>query len=436
MGGGLMELVAYGAQDIYLTGNPQITFFKLVYRRHTNFSMESIKQDFSGISSGTMAEIKGKKTSCTISRNGDLITKMYLEMKHTIDAPDDFSSSNSQGGGDEGHVNTSALLIDKIELEIGGQLIDRQSGNFMEVWSELTELNDSCVRGGTREDDKTQIGTKFQNMACMGGVVSLKGTMTAHVPLYFWFCRNPGLALPLIALQYHEVKLHLTYTSSIIRGYTSLINNLYVDYIYLDTDERRRFAQVSHEYLIEQVQYIHSSSGKIHKLNMNHPVKEIIWTIPYAVTTGIRGWSGSGGGGFVTNTTFKLQFNGIDRFSERHYSYFTEQQVYDHHTGAPVTSNDSARYVFPGNEWARIHENATTTPYTDSDNEGRGSNDEIAVYSFALYPEEHQPSGTCNFSRIDTATLISSINHELHIYAINYNVLRIMSGMGGLAYSN
>ena len=192
-----MQLVAYGAQDIYLTGNPQITFFKVVYRRHTNFSMEAIEQTWDGTSSGADG-----RCSATISRNGDLVHRMYLEIT--------FGSDH-----DEKHDNPGASLINNVELEIGGQRIDKQSGHWMETWAELTESNPT----GRVATDSGKDGTLFQNMSGMGGVFN-NGTFDVNdkifVPLQFWFCRNPGLALPLIALQYHEVKVildHRMFTS-------------------------------------------------------------------------------------------------------------------------------------------------------------------------------------------------------------------------------
>jgi len=216
--------------------------------------------------------------------------------------------------------------------------------------------------------------------------------------------------------------------------------SLYVDYIYLDTDERRRFAQVSHEYLIEQLQFtggesVTSSANKI-KLNLNHPTKELVWVVQrdsFVACDGatINPWKGQqpfnysdwfdrsvlesgysvtrveGLAGKNPVVTAKVQLNGHDRFSEREGKYFNLVQPYQHHTNIPAVG--------------------------------------INVYSFALKPEEHQPSGTCNFSRIDNATLIltlsnntvgSTLSAQVRVYAVNYNVLRIMSGMGGLAYSN
>ena len=374
-----MQLVAYGAQDIYLTGNPQITFFKVVYRRHTNFSMEAIEQTWNGSTTGT-----GRPTA-TISRNGDLVGRMYLEMDTS---------------GAVAADNLTARKIDTVELEIGGQRIDRQSGDWMETWAELTEENNSgTVADGTSTAFGT--GTLFQQMSGMGGVHSGGAVPTGikfYVPLQFWFCRNPGCYLPLIALQYHEVKVILQ-----LRSVTNLdLGSLYCDYIYLDTDERRRFAQVSHEYLIEQVQE-QTWSTTATELNFNHPVKELVWA---AART-------DEGRPTPTDGTFLLKLNGHDRFSARDFTYFSRTQVWAHHTG-------------PGG--------------LDSSADGAGKfNDSIGVYSFALKPEEHQPSGTCNFSRIDNAQLTKPTPASFtsaNLFAVNYNVLRIMSGMGGLAYSN
>ena len=234
MGGGLMQLVAYGAQDIYLTGNPQITFFKVVYRRHTNFAMESIEQTFSGSVS------LGRRVTATISRNGDLIKDMWLECNFTTVAGSVYGLGNA--------------LVKQVEVEIGGQLIDRQYGEWLNVWSELS----------TPEGKRAGYDEMVGNTATTAAGLPLAATLKTNfdVPLMFWFNRNPGLALPLIALQYHEVKINLDLETgaNLTTGSsasTTALNTLkfWVDYIYLDTDERRRFAQVSHEYLIEQLQF-------------------------------------------------------------------------------------------------------------------------------------------------------------------------------------
>jgi len=458
-----MQLVAYGAQDIYLTGNPQITFFKVVYRRHTNFAMEAIEQTFNGTANF------GKRVTCTISRNGDLIHRIYLQAtlpQVTLQASDG-SGAQFRWLNYVGHN-----LINSVELEVGGQRIDKHYGDWLHVWNELTqepgkqsgyaemvgnvpELVNLLVQGGEGCDNY-----------CTGGepgasseVRNCAPEYTLYIPLQFWFCRNPGLALPLIALQYHEVKINLemtdvkylcwdnvtgSATNNAIKtrvASTGLVSaSLYVDYIYLDTDERRRFAQVSHEYLIEQLQYtgaesVTSSNNKI-KLNFNHPTKELVWVVQRdsfvacddvtpAAWKGMQpfnysdwwdrsvldsGYSLTRVEGLAGNNpvvTAKIQLNGHDRFSEREGKYFNLVQPYQHHTNVPAVG--------------------------------------INVYSFALKPEDHQPSGSCNFSRIDNATLhltltnntVSSTNTaKVRVYAVNYNVLRIMSGMGGLAYSN
>ena len=365
MGGGLMQLVAYGAQDIYLSGNPQITFFKVVYRRHTNFSMESIEQTFNGQAGFD------RKVTCTISRNGDLISRVYLQATVTNDA----NSAKIEGAGHK--------LIKSVEVEIGGQRIDKHYGDWLAIWNELTQT------AGHLDGYKTMTSLPAQPE---GGPAKT----ILYVPLQFWFCRNPGLALPLIALQYHEVKINIEFASMTTVGTDVDFDSasLFVDYIYLDTDERRRFAQVSHEYLIEQLQFTgdESASSKI-KLNFNHPVKELIWVEQETPEVGV-----------YTNsyTDAKLQLNGHERFSARAASYFQLVQPYQHHERVP-------------------------------------DDKKINVYSFALKPEEHQPSGTCNMSRIDNATLnLSSVNtdYTVKVFAVNYNVLRVMSGMGGLAYSN
>ena len=452
MGGGLMQLVAYGAQDIYLTGNPQITFFKVVYRRHTNFSMEAIEQTFNG-----SADF-GKRVTCTVSRNGDLMHKVYLQV--TVPACTD------------GYVpNLGQALIKFAEVEIGGQRIDKHYGDWMHIWNELSQ----------------EAGKKVGYNDMIGAALGADSAETdLYIPLEFWFCRNPGLSLPLIALQYHEVKINLEFRSAseCYAGYPSETPSLeaaslYVDYIYLDTDERRRFAQVSHEYLIEQLQFtgdesVSSVSNKI-KLNFNHPCKELVWVVqkddhvdsskmnngkqwfnytdavdstwktgtpvdPFGgglvnynlqlsglndsvidtagdstlsfensdgVTTGTYLAMSEVDNGFNPVLSAKLQLNGHDRFSERLGRYFNLVQPYQHHTNVPATG--------------------------------------INVYSFGLKPEEHQPSGTCNMSRIDNATLQLTLtaatvsgtsDAKVRVYATNYNVLRIMSGMGGLAYSN
>ena len=417
MGGGLMQLVAYGAQDVYLTGEPQITFFKVVYRRHTNFAIESIKQTFNG-SAGY-----GSEVSATIARNGDLVTGMHLEVTASI------TGSSAYFTDAFGHY-----IVDEATLSIGGQKIDKHYGMWLELWDELTGTSEKKAGYDAMVGKETGwaavAGPNISNTS--GSYVGNPGNATEttfYVPLQFWFNRNPGLALPLIALQYHEVKLDIKFAAKDKAGVTldasgnvsapstagnTLTCELYVDYIYLDTEERRRFAQMSHEYLIDQLQYQKESVGQSAtetsakpRLTFNHPVKELVWA---QVSDGVRdnGDHFNFGTGVQTPNTNPiknavLQLNGHDRFSVRHAEYFRYVQPYYHHTRIP------------------------TKP--------------VFSYSFALRPEEHQPSGTCNFSRIDNAILnlteVAGVTAStLHIFAVNYNVLRVVSGMGGLAYSN
>jgi hypothetical protein len=565
-----MQLVAYGAQDVYLTGNPQITFWKVTYRRHTNFAMESIEQTFNG-----QADF-GRRVQCTISRNGDLAYRTYLQVTLPEIGQDSCCNPKECEKVFARWLDyPGEQLISMVEVEIGGQRIDRQYGDWMHIWNQLT-LTAEQERGYNKMVGQTtqltylvdpsfaDVDSACANKQVPAAVCAPRNALpetTLYVPLQFWFCRNPGLALPLIALQYHEVRINLelrpsdeclfavstleksngesvkdapSYQKSLVAA------SLYVDYVFLDTDERRRMAQNPHEYLIEQLQFtgdesVGSSSNKI-KLNFNHPCKELVWVVqpdanvdycssflggthlnralgaqPFnytdaldALTNTIAAFSGPMGvyapdanSGFIDQAngglfqdggadtlsgatvqwgdsikngaqnvgnpagtaaasfdtsctvgeysvpfpndvpfadsgvsdagafvlaetalnmhcwgqnpvvTAKLQLNGQDRFSEREGTYFDLVQPYQHHTRNPDTG--------------------------------------INVYSFALRPEEHQPSGTCNMSRIDNATLqlVLSTNAiggdataKVRVYATNYNVLRVMSGMGGLAYSN
>jgi hypothetical protein len=518
MAGGLMQLVAYGAQDVYLTGNPQITFWKVTYRRHSNFAMESIEQTFNG-----QADF-GRRVQCTISRNGDLAYRTYLQV--TLPEISQTDAAYARWLDYPGEQ-----MINMVEVEVGGQRIDRQYGDWMHIWNQLTLTSEQEAGYNKMVGQTTQLTyITDPSFADVDGpcdadaprqVCAPRNALpetTLYVPLQFWFCRNPGLALPLIALQYHEVKINvelrpldecLWAVSALTSGAKAnaaynkslVAASLYVDYIFLDTDERRRFAQNPHEYLIEQLQFtgdesVGSSSNKI-KLNFNHPCKELVWVVqpdqhvdyctgfdntsllykalgaqPFNYTDAVdalpnalhaynspagakganavittdglfadadameasvgAGWTGAGfnsdegaavsdAGAFVLAetalnmhcwgqnpvVTAKLQLNGQDRFSEREGTYFDLVQPYQHHTRNPDTG--------------------------------------INVYSFALRPEDHQPSGTCNFSRIDNATLQLVLSNatveqtntaKVRVYATNYNVLRVMSGMGGLAYSN
>jgi hypothetical protein len=381
MAGALMQLVAYGAQDVYLTGNPQITFFKVVYRRHTNFAMEAMEQTLNGTSDFN------NKVTCRVSRNGDLVGPCYVEATLT----NDVANCNRVG----------FQLIKQAELRIGGQMIDRQSGTWMHVWTELTNTTDQKALLEKLVGPKNSDGT----------IGSVTTTITAHIPLQFAFCRNPGLALPLIALQYHEVEIVIEFNTKAkcsaagSAGTQTMTNvSLWADYIFLDTEERKNFAQNPHEYLIETVQSQDSSlkaaSLNSVRLTFNHPTKELIWVSRMSNPAGDEFSDFGSAVGTDNITDAKLKLNGQDRFAKRVGGYFNYVQPYQHHTGKPDTG--------------------------------------IQCYSFAIKPEEHQPSGTCNFSRIDNVNLdvTATSAGTLTVFAHSYNVLRVASGMGGLAYSN
>jgi hypothetical protein len=478
MGGGLMELVAKGAQDIYLTGNPNVTYFKSVFKRHTNFSMESIQQSFSGDLNF------GKKITSTIKRTGDLLSGITLE----IDLP---AIESKRGNVLKWTNSIGHTIIDNVQLEIGGTMIDRQYGEWMDIWSELT-TDESHVSGL-----KTMVG---KNTSTQGTLANEKKKLI--VPLQFWFCKNIGLALPLVSLQYHEVKLNITLrpfsqcwkkpvkryyvqvdssntnrlnitsgasgdfnTSFLISdiynnqklvwesdgieqrvngridsdtielsstntagksGYVYLVLDepdknysledirLYCDYIYLDTNERKFFAENTHIYLIEQVQFngnvsyqTSQDSNKI-AIEFNHPCKELLWVTQMDLSKTFNehlNFSNSVdityGDNPIKNTL--LYINGQERFSQRNADHFRLEIPFKRHTRVPDNF--------------------------------------IYVYSFSLKPEQMQPSGTCNFSILDSAELLINYSENLpasntRVYGLSYNILNIKNGMGGVAYSN
>ena len=482
MGGALMELVAKGSQDIFLTGNPSVTYFRSVYKRHTNFSHESVIQSFQG-----QLDF-GKKIECVISRSGDLLSSVILE----IDLP----KIVGKRGKDIRWVNAIGHhIIKEAELQIGGQPIDKQYGEWLEIWSELT-LDESKKQG-------------YNNM--VGKDIQITDEKTLIIPLQFWFCRNYGLALPLVALQYHEVRVIITLApfsecwnyefdtyyltksgnnvtidksvssnvetlfpdssgiyvdgeddyfnmrliwsdgsediaqnraigdnQTLVLKSNSFIGDkstgeyaylvkeepkedyklgdarLYCDYIFLDTGERKFFAQTKHLYLIEQLQtngvnsYTKGQENNKISLEFNHPCKELIWVNRLDFTKKFNGHFN-----FSNNVNEKygkdpvdnavLYINGEERFKSRKADYF--------------------RYLVPYQRHTRVPDNF------------------IYVYSFSIKPEENQPSGSCNFSRLNTSELTLNFkegidNLTTRIYATNHNLLNIVNGMGGLAYSN
>ena len=454
MAGGLMQLVAYGAQDVYLTGNPKVTFFQAVYKRHTNFAMEAIQQTINGTAANS------QRISVTIARNGDLVGYMYAQLTPSIVTTANLTSNNATT--DVNWVAERAFA--DIELSIGGQRIDKHYQAWWRLYAELF-LSD---------ENKVQYNKMATASNPLGG--SSAASNVVYLPFLFFFNRNPGLYLPLIALQYHEVRLDIDCSGAYATYFGNNQPVIWANYVFLDTEERRRFAKNGHEYLIEQVQHTggdslnaSESSPSTIRLSFNHPVKELIFAYQnasYSATTQLNAmWNFSSNcanvqvtsdvaallasNGFIrtteigapqvvlaantistslTNATikgwveegtaganlevgplhqFKLILNGQDRFKEQYGKYFNQVQPWYHHTGNP----------YPG----------------------------IYSYSFALHPEEHQPTGTCNFSRIDNAQVqvwlksfagTTDSSKIQKLFAVNYNILRIQSGMGGLAFSN
>ena len=405
--GGLLQLVAYGSQDSYISGTPQITFFRVVYRRHTNFAMESMEQTFTG-----NADF-GRKVSCLIARNGDLIHKAYL----AISLPGLTANSGKTVAWTR---NVGHVMLQQVDVEIGGAIIDTHYSIWYTIYNELTQVAE-------KEDGYNVMIGNTHTLTTLAGTIPAASLM---VPLIFWFNRNPGLALPLIALMYHDVKILITFrpasecyvtSDNVNLSVTPVLQDctLYVDYIFLDAPERRFFSQMNHEYLIEQVQtngYTGESFNNTsvrENINFSHPTKELVWVVqPDAnVVGGVNRWvdftdgvatvNEYAGNSIVANA--KIQLNTHDRITVRPSAYFNLLQPYYHHTRIPATG--------------------------------------INVYSFALEPEKHQPSGSINLSRIEGVTLVMTLTTgtnpvKSYPYAVNYNVFRITSGMGGLAYAN
>jgi hypothetical protein len=424
-GGGLLQLVATGRQDVYLTGNPQTTFFKQVYRRHTNFSIESIRIPFE-----TGVEFN-KLITTTIPRSGDLLTQLMLEIslpQITPNGPIIPSSACDLPVDISGTTYTSWVngigyaMIDYVSIQFGAQEIDRLYGEWLYIWSKLStpgakQAGFNYMIGYQEAfDDNTQTGP-----------------LKLYVPINFWFCKNVGLALPLIALQSMPIRILIKLKNGNDMVYSrELVNTptfktatpptildmvLWGDFVFLDVEERRRFTTSRHEYLIEQTQiqrrYPIPASALYANipLNFNHPLKEIVWVVqenrmlnyhepfnftPRALTEF----------GIVTDliSTAVLQFDGYDRFEKRSAPYFRLVQPWQRHSSIP--------------------------------------NDFIYVYSFSLAPESEQPQGTCNASRIDSINLQVEMNtgiprtdSGITVYATNYNILRIVAGLGGLLFT-
>lgn len=528
MSGGLIQLVAYGSEDLYLTGNPQITFFKVVYRRYTNFSIEPIEHHFNGEPNF------GKQLTAKITRYGDLVSKMYLKIK--------LSSVDPKGTNFAWIRRLGHAIINEISVDIGGTVIDRQYGTWLDIWYELARKGDHEI-GYAHMIGDIPLLTEYND--------KVKPEYVLYIPLQFWFNRFIGLAVPIIALQYHDMNITVVLEKSnklIIRdkNFNPLCLNikdmtLLTNYIFLDTDERKRFAQYGHEYLIEQVQFngeeLVTQEINRYKLDFNHPVKEVFWAIKNGnYTTGKRfvyyshrdKWdlneaalwivqksialgndpSDISGGKWCeveANSTKNIgTFYVINRMSISVYvnndslvigncslTKKINADIVVENTGMITADLDTSLTIqdisIPVEYMLDSRFNTSDPFITQFSNYGRfidGSSnpvhtaliqfngqdrfermngdyfnymqplqyhtnvpkDGINIYSFSLYPEEHQPSGSANFTRIEKSDLlinfkecsdlINYFNKEnrIYIFAVNHNVFRVYSGLGGLCY--
>ena len=416
----LLQLVARGRQDAYLTSNPQFTFFKHVYRRYTPFAIESIPIDFDGNCDF------GRRITTLIPRYADLLSALFIEVDLPVIPQPEPDIPSIYWVNDIGYT-----LIHDISVEIGEKEIDKHTGEWLNIWGELT------VPKNQRDGYNEMVG-HWNVYPPVGNDASIPLSLT--IPLRFWFCNTIGAALPLIALQAHPVRIimHLrpfnelwwsqdfpvapgqpcpTITPVAITRF-----QMFGDYIYLDNDERRKFAAAEHEYLIDQLQIapIQSIAAGITTLSVplyfNHCCKEFIWVIQETRMKAAREWFNyssalqynSGEPGVLDQdllSTAILRLDGYDRFYIRNAPFFRLTQPYQHHTNVP------------------------TPPVY------------IYLYSFSIKPEEEQPSGSLNCSKIDDIVWGLTFNanetdqdRTVRFYATNYNVLRIIGGLGGLAF--
>lgn len=432
MSGGLIQLERSGGHNIFLTGDPQITFFKVVYKRHTNFAIQPLKHSIQGT-----PKLGGKITS-VIEKRGDLLFRAYLRINYTLVPLAKVS-----------HLGHS--IVKYANCKIGGQIINEYYSPWAQCWSELSEvdyrntvpwvtLDNSIVNNSINQDDTFMCRDTNQGYLLMAGDRSINNTTGSNItlefdtPLKFWFSKNAGLALPLVALNNTDIKFNIYFESNLklTNETSSTLNSadLYTEYIYLDNEERLKFSEPAFDYLIEQVQMKRfnpaiDTTTKEYRLEFRHPCKEIMWAQNVCISSTSNGLM-TGECAFVplctgistsaptavlntgettdgTSGSVELILDGQNRFLPQPMSLFTRVFPQTYHTCTPLF-------------------------------------DRIGIYSFALDPEKHQPSGTCNFTMFKTATLkintgiSNNLASNMYIFAVNYNVLRIMSGMAGLAY--
>jgi len=474
-----MQLVAYGAQDVYLTGQPKVTFFQSAYRRHTNFAMELVQQNVSG------AGGNGGLQSVVVSRSGDLVGDMFVAMTPSTSSASQLTSTNSVAD----MCWVAERAFESVSLYIGGQLIDKHHRTWFRLYSEV--FLDESMKYNYGKLTSLPIVNNSQTNTSLGKV---------YLPLMFFFNKHPGLFLPIIALQYHEVRIDFNFSSIYSNYFSSNQIEVWANYIYLDKQERENFSKLSHEYLIEQVQYVapdpvgvsNENASSIIRLQFNHPVKELIWCyknpnymsnpnsmwnfssstsnvnvtidtnkmcqagsmfsssqvgspvifVPPALTSTSGPLFVNASSSVSTGSTISVQSNvltGNVYWTEAGLPYYGVSNIsYGYEVGPlhqfKIMLNGTDRFVPQPGKYFNIYQPSkyhSGSPYPG-----------IYIYSFAIKPEELQPSGTCNFSRIDIAQaavylktgMPSNLNQD--IFAVNYNILRIQSGVGGVAFSN
>ena len=422
--GALVQLVSKGVQDVSLIGNPTTTFFKTIYKRHTNFAIESTRQILNGI------DDFGHKLTCTLNKEGgDLVHGIYLEFSlPTI-------NQTQQGATWISYANGIAnVLVKSIELEIGGVSIDRHYSEWLDIWGELN------INNSHKASYDEMVGNYPSDIALKYSAQSNTAYTqykTYYTPFRFWFNRNIGNALPIVALQYHDIKLNIELRplSEIIRSDINLNTDIltdtegaplkmkycvvWADYIYLDKDERESFANKEHEFIIDQVQFTGAetlaafTTSETIELDFNNPVKALYWIIRNETYLEVNSTTGNhllkyeAVGNGDTFETFKIQLNNNDRFEERHANYFRLVQQVEHCEAA------TRKYIY--------------------------------MYSFSINSSNDQPSGTCDFSKITTSLVNFTFNNKsqsangpirLNMYALNYNLFRIQNGMGNKVFTN
>jgi hypothetical protein len=377
MSGGIAQLVAVGAQDAHLVGQPEVSFFRSNYKRHTNFAQTVERQVIQG------NPFAGGMSTVRFERKGDMVGYVYI-------APNDGTKAVTFSPAD--WVNA----ISKVELLIGGQVIDEQTSTFSQY-----------IAPSILAQNLTKSTSGFGEVA-----------ESKFYPLRFSFCENAQTAIPLIALQYHDVELRITWGSDL----QSAKFEVYAQFVHLDTDERTALSSTPQNMLITQTQKAIASASKIQELNFNHPIKCLVAADGSALSIA------------ADANKMKLQINGTDvadfKYVDPHYTAVTS---YYHTVGSkPITSLSTTASVLTSNVVSNL--NAQTYTSTLS---ATGENDKFFLYPFCLDTSKVQPTGSLNFSRLDSARLVNdTANSDDDIYAVNYNILRIENGMGGLMYSN